>query len=393
MWREMLIQFLSLPVHFVAACGLALFANWLGMRPWHRAHEAHWSKRAQYYWPVMAAGRGNFLVIPLMLDQAHRAFSPATFEWWVAADLLASLGVMLGSYPMSKALFPRLEFRAWLHRTCGGWISHLLVYAGLVVGILLMPAEWGWRSVLAMVVYLALQLATQFGLWISMLRLLRLVRPANERLQKIVADQSAKQHTRPPTVWLLESETAQAWALVTNDELLFTTGLLENCTDEEVSSITAHELAHLSESRWIIAARFLTSLTLMPLIFLSPLLHQFGAAGLLIMGGLMSLMFLAAPRLAHRLELRADCMATTQQVNEGDYARALLKLYQLNHISAVNPRGQHTHPSLYDRLLAAGVTPDFSRPDPPAKVTLIYRIYGIALVLIFIMRALQSVDS
>jgi Zn-dependent protease with chaperone function len=392
MLREMLTQFLSLPVHFGLACLLALFANWLGMRPWHRTHEAHWSERARHYWPAMVAARTNFFIIPIILDQAHRLLSPETFEWWIATDLAAFLGAMLGAYPMDKALYPRLGFATWLHRAFAGWISLLLPYSALVAAMIFMPDEFGWASVLVIALYLVLHGLIQFGLLMRVLRWMRLLTPANERLQKIVADQSAKSNTRVRATWLLESESAQAYALMTTGELLYTTGLMECCTDDEISAITAHELAHLSESRWIIAARLLTSLNYMPLIFFSPALHYLGGIGILLIVGLFILMLWLAPRLAHRMELRADCMATGQQLNEGDYARALLKLHQHNQLPAVNPKGQHTHPSLYDRLVAAGAPPDFPRPKPPAKATLIYRIYLAALVIIFLLQAFQNAD-
>jgi Zn-dependent protease with chaperone function len=387
------MQFLSIPIHFVAACLLALFANWLGMRPWHRAHEAHWSKRAQLYWPALVAARSNFFIIPLILDQAHRLLSPETFDWWIAADIAASLGAVLGAYPMDKALYPQLGFLKWLHRAFAAWISLALPYSALIAAVIFMPGEFGAGTVLVAGFYLALHFVVQFGLLLRVLRWMRLLMPASERLLKIVANQSAPANTCVRATWLLESEAAQAYAITTTGELLYTTGIMECCDDEELSAITAHELAHLSESRWIVAARLLTSLTFMPLIFISPLLHHFGAAGLLMTGGLIFLMVLAAPRLSQKLEKRADRMAAAQELNEGVYARALLKLYQHNHMPAVNPPGQHTHPSLYDRLLAAGVTPDFSRPDPPAKVTLIYRIYFAALVIIFLLHTVQSAGS
>ena len=393
MMRGMLIQFLSIPVHLGAACLLALLANWLGMRPWHRAREAHWAERARHYWPALVAARGNFFIIPIILDQAHRLLSRDTFDWWIAADIAASFGAVLGAYPMDKVLCPRLGFARWLHRAVAGWISLFLPYSALVAAMIFMPAEFGWDGVLVVALYLALHFLIQFGLLSHVLRWMRLLTPANERLQKLVADQSAKSNTRVRAVWVLESEAAQAYAIVTTGELLYTTGLLECCTDEELSAITAHELAHVSESRWIIAARLLTSLTFMPLIFFSPCIHYLGTPGIFLPAALFLLWNWLAPQLSRRLELRADRMATDQQLNEGDYARALLKLYQHNQMPAVNPKGQHTHPSLYDRLEAAGIPPDFPRPEPPAKATLTYRIYVAALGIIFILHAFHRADS
>ena len=231
-------------------------------------------------------------------------------------------------------------------------------------------------------------IALQFGLTLRVLRWMRLLVPADERLQKIVAEQSAQSGTRVRATWVLESEQAQAWAYMTTGQLLFSTGILECCDDEELAAVCAHELAHLSESRWLIAGRLLASLNLMPLIFLTPFLHLFGVPGFFLALGLFLLFNWAAPKLSHQLEKRADQMATAQQLHEGVYARALLKLYEHNLMPAVNPSGPQTHPSLYDRLLAAGLTPDFPRPAAPEKVTPIFRIYSAALGIFFALNIL-----
>jgi len=69
------------------------------------------------------------------------------------------------------------------------------------------------------------------------------------------------------------------------------------------------------------------------------------------------------------MERRADAMATVHEgPSPGTYARALERLYQINQMPAVMP-GKRTHPNLYDRLLAAGVTPAYPRPAAPARLT------------------------
>jgi hypothetical protein len=44
----------------------------------------------------------------------------------------------------------------------------------------------------------------------------------------------------------------------------------------------------------------------------------------------------------------------------------MVKLHESNLVPAVMP-GKQTHPHLYDRLLAAGVQPDFPRPPAPDR--------------------------
>ena len=62
--------------------------------------------------------------------------------------------------------------------------------------------------------------------------------------------------------------------------------------------------------------------------------------------------------------------------DESVYAPALEKLYRENQLPAVNINDRQTHPHLYDRMLAAGISPDYPRPRRPKKMTTV----GIAYV-------------
>lgn len=71
------------------------------------------------------------------------------------------------------------------------------------------------------------------------------------------------------------------------------------------------------------------------------------------------------------MEKRADQFAIESEfINPEVYARALERLYQTNQMPAVMPRRSNKiHPDLYDRMLAAGVTPDFPKPQPPSRLS------------------------
>ena len=81
--------------------------------------------------------------------------------------------------------------------------------------------------------------------------------------------------------------------------------------------------------------------------------------------------------LSQRMERRADQLALTEQANEGVYACALEKLYQENQMPAVNVNNKQTHPHLYDRMLAAGITPDYPRPTKPKRLTWFGWLYAL----------------
>ncbi|MBN1607784.1 MAG: hypothetical protein JW940_14195 [Polyangiaceae bacterium] len=65
-------------------------------------------------------------------------------------------------------------------------------------------------------------------------------------------------------------------------------------------------------------------------------------------------------------EQDADRVAVEGELNEGDYARALLAMHEAGLMPATLTKGSN-HPSLYDRLTSAGALPDFPRPRPPSR--------------------------
>lgn len=71
------------------------------------------------------------------------------------------------------------------------------------------------------------------------------------------------------------------------------------------------------------------------------------------------------------------------KANESDsgvvYARALEKLHEDTLLPAVVAKEHLTHPHLYDRLLAAGVTPDYPRPKPAGSMAWNGLLVAIAL--------------
>ena len=67
--------------------------------------------------------------------------------------------------------------------------------------------------------------------------------------------------------------------------------------------------------------------------------------------------------LAHTMEVQADRIARTHEGESGVYARALARIYENNLVPAVFEQ-KHTHPHLYDRLVSAGVRPEYPRPEP-----------------------------
>lgn len=354
----------SLLASFLGAALLTWTVNWLTLIPWRRSAGAHWTERARMLYTARKSAAGNILVIPVNSILAHRLLLGEAAPHWIVVAAVSWLGVVAGTRSFDRAVYPNLDLQSWIHECLGGI---LLRYSGFIllgVGLALMPHTVDWRMVLIATGYLA---ATVLLNWRfdTVLRWLRLVEPASARLDGIVGRVSARMAVPVRQVWLLRGAAANAFALPFNRQLLFGKRLVEALSDDELAAICAHELGHLTESKFTLFVRLLGSLAFMPWLFVSPLIQAFGAVGFLIPCLAMILWLYGFKIISRRLEVRADAIAHGQEEDTGTYARALEKLHELNQLPAVFPAREQTHPHLYDRLLAAGVTPSYPRPDPP----------------------------
>jgi len=218
-------------------------------------------------------------------------------------------------------------------------------------------------------------------------RILGLFHPAPERLRKIVADTSARMNVTFREIWLIRSPLAQAFAMPGTRKLLFTERLLELLSDDEVAAVCAHELAHLTESKTDRYSRSIQVLAFLPWIYFNPLTHAFGPTFGFFAFYALLFTTLGVPRIyrriSRRLESRADEMAKANEGDAGTYARALAKLYADNLSPAVMPKSRATHPHLYDRLLAAGVAPDFPRPAAASSMAWHGKFFAALVGLLF----------
>jgi len=352
---------------FCAAGLLAWGLNWLALIPWRRSASQHWTERARLLWPARKSARLNLWLIAANFAVAAIILIPESNLLFVAGP--AFLGALLGSYPMSRELHPEIRFASWLHLVMASLLLFFAYWAVLFFGIVEMPENFGPLTWAIAGGILLMLMAFLFGLGVRLLRWLRVLKPAPEPLQALVREMSQQMGVPVRATWVLSTHLSNAVALPLTRQLIFTDKLLATHPDDEIKAICAHELGHLNEPRRVIFTRLLVALALFPLVFLQPLFAR-GEAGVRIVLGLLIvvlLLFLIGIRLGRRMEKRADRMAVENQVSEpAVYARALERLYQTGQMPAVMPRhANKIHPDLYDRMLAAGVTPDFPRPAPP----------------------------
>jgi Zn-dependent protease with chaperone function len=375
--------------HFVAGFLMMFMVNWFGLISWRRAANAHWTERARLLHPVRFTSRFAVILSPFLLDWIFWCFFPRASmslePAWLVNIGAAMLGGLLGTFPMNQEIFPALRFKAWCKQTAI-LLGLLFQFVGVIaLASWLMPAHWGWQMFLVTAGCIGCLCLIQYGLLWRVLRMIGQLQPAGARLQRIVDNTAAAMgNIKIRATWELDSVMANALALPFTKEMIFLRPTLAACTDEEIAAICAHEIAHLTEPKHVLAGRMLGSLALVPFIFVGPCTFTFGVAGLLIPLAAVILVARYMKWLGQRMEKRADSLAAKQQLNEGVYARALEKLYRENLSPAVNASNRQTHPHLYDRMLAAGITPDFPRPARPRRWTLAGWILLIGCAMTFV---------
>ena len=350
---------------FGSALLLTWGLNWLALIPWRRSAGQHWTERARRLHPVRRSSRVNLWFLTVLAVPMSLVLAPEVNSGFAAVAALA--GALLGGYPLSREIYPEVRFLPWLHLVASSLFLLSGLWGVLLLGAVAMPANFGPVTWAIAGGVLLMLLAFLSGMGVRLMRWLRLLQPAPENLEALVREISNKMEVPVRATWVLPTHLSNAAALPHTRQLIFTSKLLATHPDEEIKAICAHELGHLSESRKVLFVRTLVGLSLFPLIFLKPVNALSGLVnGCLLLFLPLLVLVLVGLRLGRRMEKRADRLAVESRVLEpAVYARALERLYQVNSMPAVMPRRSiKIHPDLYDRMLAAGVTPDFPKPAP-----------------------------
>ncbi len=359
--------------------------------------DAHWTDRAKEYFcglkvliwatvlPLLAAiGAGSFYTGPLgFIDRF---------------GLIAVLAVAITA--TATPFFGANQLRAmpWLDkkRLRGGRLGHLLLRhpdrIPMLLVFALLPADPGLMFFLVLVPGLALWLYLNFGGGLRLALWFGLARPAPERVQRIVKRVAEQIGHPPPVVLTVEMNQANVYALPLGNLMCFSERAEEVLTDEELGRIAAHEMSHLGEAKRDTMKRLFP--LLMPLVIMAARpasMHLPGNWYLILLGAALYLR-LRQPRAIRRLEETADQDAHGEDdAAAATFAAGLEKLYRENLTPAVMSKKPLSHPELYDRLLAAGVTPDYPRPPPPRSVLVSTILMCLLSAVLFVVLALGGI--
>jgi Zn-dependent protease with chaperone function len=273
-----------------------------------------------------------------------------------------------------------------LGRLKGPFLVAVLVYV-------LLPDEIGvWSTALLLLAAAALLFLASGGA-IRIGRALGLVQPASPRLSAVLDMAAARVGTRPFAAYEIDLGQPNGVALPLVGLLLVSRDALAILDDEELASLCAHELGHLSESRAVSLARLLPVLLLLALAALPALVHAWGWLHAAIALLATYLVLTLIKRLARRMEKRADRVAVAKESEPGVFARTLEKLHEFSLVPAVMSGKKAIHPHLYDRLLAAGVTPSYPRPKQPSQVLLRLTLLGVIVATVMAVLAILDASA
>lgn len=291
-------------------------------------------------------------------------------DWHRALTSLAGLpGAILGTIPALQFLYQR---KVGVRDILGGFAVFFFVLGPvqvifLILLFLLLSRPGLTPSNIALMGgSFALALLLSLGLGARLSTMLGLLRPASERLSTLVNRAAAMTGLPPPRVRSLRWSQANAFAFPFSGIVAFTVAAEKELTDDQIIAVAAHELAHLAEPLPLRLVRLSWLLVTFPLCTIPIWIREYALPGFLIP----LLWFLVGTFLmkafARKMEVRADAIAQNAGQDEGELAWALERIYAHNLIPAVmrGSKGQ-THPHLYDRMIAAGLEPDFPRPKPP----------------------------
>jgi Zn-dependent protease with chaperone function len=366
---------LAVPLAFLAAIILELFVAVIGLLPLRRLPEgAHWTERARRSFPAAELQTSVLWLTVIMA---------ALWGWQVAApfsvlppkalSLLAAIAAYVGGASMMLLVFRRIRraavsFGTWWRRVAAGWVVFAAALPVNALVFFLISDRFDVRTATVLCVGAGALVWLWCGGALRMGLILGLVKPASPRLVAAVDSLATRISARPSGVYEVDIGQANGWAMPLAGALLVSEDALAVLDDDELAALCGHELGHLSESRGTRLARALPGLTLLSLPALQPLGHTWGWPQALLLPLVLLLGMSLLSRVWRRLEQRSDKVAVEHESEPGAFARSLEKLYEFNLAPAVVRQKRLVHPHLYDRLLAAGITPAYPRPAPPSQV-------------------------
>jgi len=329
---------------------------WLVRRRLRR--ELHWTERAglategrtaillgNMVWPIASIGLVGLFGGPFSLVPARALFA--------FVDIAAPLASIAMAWWFSGRVLdqPVPSFRSYLWLTVRKWWPLVAI---LLVSFFAPPrltSPW-------MIPWTVVALAALHGLsyLIDLYVATGVAAPAEGRVLEAVTRAAGRHGSTMPDTFVATSHAANAFALPRRNIIIMTRRLVDLLDDTELEAVALHEVAHLNERRAVTRRRTWANFLLLPILAIRPLL----AAGVPVLVGVLLITLIVRRQLTRMTaaeETRADHEAAELSHESTAFGTALLKMHQAALIPAFVRRDPHG--PLHDRLVRAGVTPDW----------------------------------
>ena len=247
-WSALAVGATFLLASFGIGWGVTRLGVAIASRRIRRADEEPWIERARLADPARRLVRLNMIVLIVALAECiFLGRFPALGPWSEAASG-AALSCLAGLFGV---MIVGLRLERKLCRTGDGpteagiplgWLLILPVVVPFLLMLALIPARWGWPAAAVLALGAVLVTFHLCGGWLVFLRRLGQVRPASPRLAAIVERAASRTGTRPRATFELASPHANAMAFPIPRLLVYTAPILDRLDDDELVTVTAHEL-------------------------------------------------------------------------------------------------------------------------------------------------------
>lgn len=394
-WAQALVRGL---VAFLVSWAGAALAQRCALGPYRKAKGAHWAEAARLLLPARRVAVYAFVLFPIVFGYgAYLLVGGVPYEARLLTVSAASFGAIFGVIRGHKALGDAISDdgrrRPRLRERLASFLATTLVlYPVLVVAFAFMaflPSTLGlagavWALSFGAAIYLVVR-----GAGLKIAGFCGLVHEPSTELRLMMEELSGKMGQGSVTFVEVAMLQVNAFAMPQLKLVAVTKGLVEKLTPAQIRAVCAHELGHIAEKSTVVRARLgliwavylvLVGVYVMGALGIEPLVQILVAAGLFVLKAALLGRFL------RQAEKHADDHAHEHEGDDGTYAHALEAIYRANRVPAVLGGAGSTHPHLYDRMVAAGVTPDFPRPLPPTNgrarvaMAIIAVVAGLALM-------------
>ncbi|MCP3977000.1 MAG: M48 family metalloprotease [bacterium] len=204
--------------------------------------------------------------------------------------------------------------------------------------------------------------------------------PASPQLAAAIERAAARSDSEVPKAFVVDSHAANAAALPARNLIITTQRLVDELGEAEQEAVMLHEIAHLNERRSVTRLRALSVLLYLPFLAVKPLI----GSGILYLAAAVLLVMMMRKRItvmSAAEEGRADHEAAELAHESHVFGEALLKMHQAALIPAFLKRDPHG--PLHERLVHAGVTPDFEPITSGPRMRPLLAGLALGMVLLF----------